>query len=1042
MKRNSMLLVASTLLVMASACTLEITPTLSERENNVKTVDITIVANDKPAVDTEVATKTYIDGTAIKWSDSGEKLKVWEVATPTEGALVTSSKTSSDGITTDSGATMSFGVSMDDKTTGYTNFDYYAVYPSSAYHTGSEVTNIALNTTAAQTPSSTNFDPSHDLLIAKKNENGSSQANNLSMQFARVVAIGKMTIKNLGSSEDITKITFSSKVGDVPVALAGRTAFDLNTAKPTSEYGSNVKDYSIILDYDGQGIKANTSEGMVAYFTCYPFAINSENPGSFKVVVETATKTFTKEVSVSSAKGLAFTIGKASVFSVDMDGIAGQDKAVDLCYAYLVPADVISLTASYGNANVTKPHGDKWSMFAVSSGGCIGVRRNDGKNDSPNDSYIKLPDFVEDIKTVVVTLKTPSAGKTITLESSETETSGSIATIETTDATEYTFDLGSSSAVKTAYYRSHDSQSLVEKIEVYSGTDTRTKLSNPTNITSELNTDDPNVTNTIDVSWDAVDNAGSYIVTLMPASGDDVVAVANTNSCSVTALQYDMEYLAVVEAVPADLYLYKNSDAVDASDVVETGADPGSPQYVMVSNLANVTAGEYIIVSDGNYLPNAEATSAGPAKSSVTIIDNKVQGVTADMTWTFIGIASEMTIKSTQSADYLYCNNDNNGLRVGGTTHNWTITAYPAVSGAFTLKNNTRNRYCATYSAGSDWRSYNSYNHANYGDGGRIYLYKYNDPRSEAEISWSAASGTATWTSSGITSTLPSLNNDESLEVSYMSSNKEVATVSSSGVVTIVGGGSTVISAIFYALPESSYETTTVSYTLVVTDDRTTCATPSFSPASGAVEAGTKVAISCGTPGASIYYTVDGSTPTTSSTLYSSAITIDAAKTIKAIAVKENYLNSAVATSAYTISAGGGGGATSTEATVTISGYASSHSWVNATQYTTVTIDSNITATASGGGNTGKYYSSGNDWRFYQNESATLTISASGGKTIKDVTVTYTVSNSGVLKKDATNISSGSKVSVNSSSVAFSVGNTGSATNGQVRVTRIDVTYE
>ena len=79
------------------------------------------------------------------------------------------------------------------------------------------------------------------------------------------------------------------------------------------------------------------------------------------------------------------------------------------------------------------------------------------------------------------------------------------------------------------------------------------------------------------------------------------------------------------------------------------------------------------------------------------------------------------------------------------------------------------------------------------------------------------------------------------------------------------------------------------------------CATPTFSVAAGEVTKGTTVTISSETDDATIYYTKDGSTPTTSSSVYSSAITINAAMTIKAIAVKDGYANSEVASVLYTI---------------------------------------------------------------------------------------------------------------------------------------------
>lgn len=79
-------------------------------------------------------------------------------------------------------------------------------------------------------------------------------------------------------------------------------------------------------------------------------------------------------------------------------------------------------------------------------------------------------------------------------------------------------------------------------------------------------------------------------------------------------------------------------------------------------------------------------------------------------------------------------------------------------------------------------------------------------------------------------------------------------------------------------------------------------ATPTFSPAAGQYADAQTVTISCETSGATIYYTLDGSTPTSSSTVYSSPLTISETKTVKAIAIKGSD-QSAVATAKYTIGA-------------------------------------------------------------------------------------------------------------------------------------------
>ncbi|HTJ29914.1 MAG TPA: chitobiase/beta-hexosaminidase C-terminal domain-containing protein, partial [Acidobacteriaceae bacterium] len=57
------------------------------------------------------------------------------------------------------------------------------------------------------------------------------------------------------------------------------------------------------------------------------------------------------------------------------------------------------------------------------------------------------------------------------------------------------------------------------------------------------------------------------------------------------------------------------------------------------------------------------------------------------------------------------------------------------------------------------------------------------------------------------------------------------------------------------------------------------------------------------TPGAIIYYTTNGTTPTTASTKYSVAFHVYTAATIQAIAVAPGYANSAVATTALTFTA-------------------------------------------------------------------------------------------------------------------------------------------
>jgi hypothetical protein len=88
-----------------------------------------------------------------------------------------------------------------------------------------------------------------------------------------------------------------------------------------------------------------------------------------------------------------------------------------------------------------------------------------------------------------------------------------------------------------------------------------------------------------------------------------------------------------------------------------------------------------------------------------------------------------------------------------------------------------------------------------------------------------------------------------------------------------------------------------------------TVATPTFTPPAGTYSSGQSVTISTTTLGASIRYTTDGSTPTsTLGNLYVSPVSVSSSLTLKAIAYKTGMTDSPVASAAYTISGGGGPG--------------------------------------------------------------------------------------------------------------------------------------
>lgn len=126
-----------------------------------------------------------------------------------------------------------------------------------------------------------------------------------------------------------------------------------------------------------------------------------------------------------------------------------------------------------------------------------------------------------------------------------------------------------------------------------------------------------------------------------------------------------------------------------------------------------------------------------------------------------------------------------------------------------------------------------------------------------------------------------------------------------------------------------------------------------------------------------------------------------------------------------------GGGTVNKTASVTISDYATANNWSSGTQYTSVVLDDNINATAQGGGNTGKYYTTGNSWRIYSSESGKLILTAANDAEFTSATISF--SNS-TLSYGGTNITSGTAVSLSGTSAVFTAG-------GTTYITAISVNY-
>lgn len=137
------------------------------------------------------------------------------------------------------------------------------------------------------------------------------------------------------------------------------------------------------------------------------------------------------------------------------------------------------------------------------------------------------------------------------------------------------------------------------------------------------------------------------------------------------------------------------------------------------------------------------------------------------------------------------------------------------------------------------------------------------------------------------------------------------------------------------------------------------------------------------------------------------------------------------------------GGGSSTTVNGVIADIADANSWVDAESYDSFSLDANVTISTTGTGDNGKYYSSDESWRLYQNGSGNVTVSVNSNYYLTSITFTFSTKDSGQLFNGDSQVTSGSAVAISgtgTTSKTFSV-SASSGTKGKILITSISVTY-
>ncbi|MBQ8854272.1 MAG: hypothetical protein IJZ67_08230 [Alistipes sp.] len=219
-------------------------------------------------------------------------------------------------------------------------YQYVVVYPETGYVSAESVSSAVLALPAEQTMAEESYDPTADLMVSKPVTTAAQPTDAQYVQFTRLAAVAKMTIKNLAltAGESVEKVEFTAN----GKTLAGTVTTDL-TNPETLDVNQGVSTVSV----------ATTSTDVV-YFTVLPTTLEAE--AVYSVVVVTNKKVYIKQGSIPEGKSLAFEAGVVTRFNVNMAGVEGTDKwALVRDASTLKQGDVVTIVAKNYNYVIGKP---------------------------------------------------------------------------------------------------------------------------------------------------------------------------------------------------------------------------------------------------------------------------------------------------------------------------------------------------------------------------------------------------------------------------------------------------------------------------------------------------------------------------------------------------------------------------------------------------------------------------------------------------------------------------------------------------------------
>lgn len=232
------------------------------------------------------------------------------------------------------------------------------------------------------------------------------------------------------------------------------------------------------------------------------------------------------------------------------------------------------------------------------------------------------------------------------------------------------------------------------------------------------------------VTWNVNGNdytEGNPTTEVVEGEKVEVLPAAPASIVGLVFMGWTNEAVTSQEAAPAVLFTSAADAPAVTADVTYYAvfAAQAGAGWTRVTALSDITEGSYVIKNAGFILPNFKTDKSPQKVTAPSITDNVITGeVDESMVWQFVstGVSNQFYIKNA-AGNYLYVIKDESqGLRVVETPAKWTFEENGV--GYFAMMDENSSRYCATYEAGKDWRSYVEKDFRNYANGGKLELYR------------------------------------------------------------------------------------------------------------------------------------------------------------------------------------------------------------------------------------------------------------------------------------------------------------------------------